>query len=136
VSNHAEHVIDIVRTVVNHDRLSSYSWDSFSLIVQVSPGKVQMNGYRYIGDAPAQPTNVGSRHLFEDFVRLREELVSADGEKWEIAILKVENESGRYSMDFVSPQDAGSWRVNPSTFWRVAEAAKPTSEDFSRGPRK
>ena len=88
-----------------------------------------MTAYRYAGDAPGKPTPLRATKL-ENFRDLQEATTPPDGDPWEIAIIKIDRDSGRGSVNFVYPAEADLWRVTPESAARIAEAARPTAADF------
>lgn len=125
-----DRVLELVRAVVNHPRLVDEPWDSYALIAQISEDKEQLNGYRYLGDSRPAPTIAGGDEVFDLFAALRENAPGPAGELWEVAVLRIERDSGRFSIDYHYGDEAAAWRVDPSTFQRIAEAARPRPEDF------
>ncbi len=105
-------------------------WDSFAVIVSITPAVSEMTAYRYAGEGPGKPTPVRATgfSLFRD---LQTATTGPDGETWEVCIIKVERDTKRGSVNFVYSPEADLWRATPETAQRIAENARPRPADFA-----
>ena len=122
--------IGIVAKVLREPDLVRDPWDTFALIALVTPELGQLNGFRYLGSAPPVPAGGDDVSLHEDLRRLQQATTGPRGEMWEVAVLRVEARSGRFSVDHLYPPDSADWHVSPATYRRIAEAARPRPEHF------
>jgi hypothetical protein len=104
-------------------------WDSFAVIVSITPAVSEMTSYRYSGDGPGKPTPVRATG-FQLFRDLQAATAGPDGETWEVCIIKVERDTKRGSVNFVYSPEAELWQVTPESAQRVAENARPRPADF------
>ena len=123
-------VVDLVRAVVNDPELASESWDTYALIGRLTPGVEQLNAFSYRGSGRPVPASEGGDSVFDLFIELQDLTADPQGERWEVAVLRIDRDSGRFAIDYHYGEDAAAWRVDPSTFQRIAEAARPRPEDF------
>jgi hypothetical protein len=120
----------LVHTLLEEQALvNDPDWDTFAAIAAVTSTVSEMTAYRYAGDAPGKPTRLRATKL-QNFRDLQEATTPPDGDPWEIAIIKIDRDSGRGSANFVYPAEADLWRVTPESAARIAEAARPTAADF------
>lgn len=104
-------------------------WDSFAVLVSITPGVAEMTAYRYTGDGPGKPTPVRDTG-FQLFRDLQEATSSADGKAWEICIIKIERDSRKGAVNFVYGDEAQLWKVTPENASRIAENLRPQPADF------
>ncbi len=105
-------------------------WDSFAVIVSITPAVSEMTAYRYAGEGPGKPTPVRATG-FQRFRDLQAATTGPDGATWEVCIIKVERDTKRGSVNFVYSPEAELWRVTPESAQRIAENARPRPADFA-----
>jgi hypothetical protein len=104
-------------------------WDTYSTVVEVTDYAVAASAFRYVVDRPPIPSPV-ARHLGA-FTRLRDSMGSEAPQPWSVCIVKIDRDTARATVNFVSPEHAGLWRIEPATYGRVAEALRPVAADFA-----
>ena len=89
-----------------------------------------MTAYRYTGDAAGRATPLRStkHQLFRD---LQDATKGPNDQTWEVCIVKIERDSARGSVNFVYPDEASIWRIDPADPRRLAENLRPRAEDFN-----
>jgi hypothetical protein len=103
-------------------------WDSYSTVVEVTDESVAASAFRYTTDGPPVPSPA-PRDLGA-FRRLRDSMVSEQSPPWAICILKIRRDTARSTLNFVYPDHASLWRIDPSSYRRIAEALRPVAADF------
>jgi hypothetical protein len=125
---------EAIRSSIVHDILElpalvdDPQWDAYSTVVEVSDDEVAASAFRYAADAPPIPSPA-PRDLGA-FRRLRDSMRSNAPQPWAVCIVKIDRDSARSMVNFVYPEAAGLWRVEPSTYGRIAEALRPVAADF------
>jgi hypothetical protein len=127
----AEILNSIVEALLHEPALvDDPEWDTFAAVASVMPEYIDLSAYRYSGESAGRPTPVDNTdlQLFRDLQHATE---GPGGETWEICIVKVERDSARGSVNFVYPDEADLWRVDPANPRRLAENLRPQPADFA-----
>jgi hypothetical protein len=98
-------------------------WDACPTVVEVTDDEVAASAVRYTADPPAVPSP--ARRDLGAFTRLRETTHSDAPQPWTVCIVRIDRDTVRTTVNFVYAEEAGLWRVDPSTYGRVAEALRP-----------
>ena len=115
----AEIVNSIVDSLLEEQALvDDPEWDSVAVVASVTPEYADMTAYRYTGDAAGRATPLRSTKGPND-------------QTWEVCIVKIERDSARGSVNFVYPDEASIWRIDPADPRRLAENLRPRAEDFN-----
>ncbi len=107
--------------------IADEQWDAYSTVVEVTEHAVAASAFRYTADRPPIPSPA-PRDLGA-FTRLRESMRSDAPRPWTVCIVRIDRDTARTTVNFVYPEEAGLWRVDPSTYGRVAEALRPGAAD-------
>jgi hypothetical protein len=109
-------------------------WDAYAAVVEVTDDAVAASAFRYAAHRPPIPSPM-PRDLAA-FTRLRDSMPSDPTERWVVCLVRIDRDTARSVVNFVYPAEAGLWRVDPSTYGRIAEALRPGAADFvgDRGP--
>jgi hypothetical protein len=127
----AEIVHSIVGSLLEEPALvDDPEWDTVAVVATVTPDYSGMTAYRYAGERAGRATPLrGTGHqLFRD---LQDATKGPDDQTWEVCIVKIERDSARGSVNFVYPDEAPIWRIDPADPTRLAENLRPRPEDFN-----
>lgn len=127
----AEIVNSIVGSLLEEQALiEDPEWDSLALVATVTPEYADMTAYRYTGDGAGKATPLrGTEHQL--FRELQEATKGPDDQTWQVCIVKIERDSARGSVNFVYPDEAPIWQIDPADPTRLAENLRPRPEDFN-----
>jgi hypothetical protein len=104
-------------------------WDAYSAVVEVTDDSVAASAFRYVDDGPPipspGPTDLGA------FRRLRASMAREEPQQWAVCILRLHRDTARWTVNFVSAENASRWQISPETYGRVAEALRPRAADFT-----
>jgi hypothetical protein len=103
-------------------------WDAYAAVVEVTDDVVAGSAFRYAADRPPIPSPA-PRDLAA-FTRLRDSMLSDANERWTVCVVRIDRDTARTTVNFVHPAEAGLWRVDPSSYARIAEALRPGAADF------
>ena len=127
----AEIVNSIVGSLLEERSLvDDPQWDSVAVLATVTPDYADLTAYRYAGGGAGQATLVSDtdHQLFRD---LQEATKGPDDQAWEVCILKIERDTARGAINFVYPDEAPIWQIDPADPTRLAENLRPRPEDFN-----
>jgi hypothetical protein len=118
----------IVAGILTLPELSDPEWDTYSLVAEVSDDAVGMTAYRYAESGPPVPTEgPDDDDLFWD---LRDATRGADGQAWDVVLIKIHRDTAQLVMNFVAGDAAEIWRVRPENMASLPESLRPRPEDF------
>ena len=118
----------IVAGILTLPELSDPEWDTYSLVAEVSDDAVGMTAYRYSESGPPVSTEgPDDDDLFWD---LRDATRGADGQAWDVVLIKIRRDTPELVMNFVAGDAAEIWRVRPENMASLPESLRPRPEDF------
>jgi hypothetical protein len=115
---------DIVHSLLEERILvDDPEWDTFAVLVSITPGVADMTAFRYRASGPGKPTPVRGTK-FDLFRRLQAETAAPDGTTWQVCIIRIDRNTRQANAEFVYAEDAERWRVTPASRDRIAEALR------------
>jgi hypothetical protein len=118
----------IVAGILASPELGDPDWDTYSLVAEVSDDVVRVTAYRYSGSGrPVPVEGPDDDDLFWD---LRDAMRGADGQAWDVVLVKIRRETAQLVMNFVAGDGAEIWRVRPENMASLPESLRPRPEDF------
>jgi hypothetical protein len=118
----------IVAGILTSPNLSDPEWDTYSLVAEVSDDAVRTTAYRYSESGPPVPTE-GPEDL-DLFWNLRDATRGADGQAWDVVLVKIHRDTAQLVMNFVAGDAAEIWRVRPENIASLPESLRPRPQDF------
>ena len=119
----------IAADILRSPELRDSEWDSYTLLAEVGDDVVTTTAYRYTDGGPPVATDPPEDDD-ENLWALRDATRGIDGQAWDVVLIKLERDTGRLVMNFVSGDAAEIWRIRPENVAHVAEALRPRPEDF------
>lgn len=116
----------IAQEILATPELGDTSWDTFSMVAEVTDDSVAITAYRYTESGP--PVSTPEPEVDDYLWDLRDLM----GGAWDVALVKIQRETGGLVLDFVSGADADRWRITPENMDGLPEAMRPRAEDFAR----
>jgi hypothetical protein len=119
----------IAADILRSPELSDPDWDTYTLLAEVSDEVVTTTAYRYTDGGPpvaTDPPEDDDDNLWD----LRDATRGIDGQAWDVVLIKLDRDTGRLVMNFVSGDAAEIWRIGPENVAHVSEALRPRPEDF------
>ena len=118
-------------------------WDAYVTVVELTDDTVAASAFRYTADRPPIPSpaprDLGAFTRLRDAMHAMHAMQSdASHHPWTVCIVHIDRDTARSTVDFVYPEEAERWRVDPSTYGRIAEALRRPEGGASRptgGPR-
>lgn len=118
----------IAHGILTLPELDEPDWDTFSLAAEVTDDYVAMTAYRYTQDGP--PVSTEEPEDDDPYWDLRELSRGADGQTWDVVLVKIHRDTANLVLAFLSGADADRWRITPANMEHLAEALRPRPEDF------
>ena len=119
----------IAGEILTMPALSDPEWDTYALAADVSDEATKLTAYRYTEAGPPVPTPYPM--AFDLFQELRERTQGSDGEKWDVAVVRIHRDTAQLVVNFVTGDAAEMWRINPANIDNLPELMRPRAEDFS-----
>jgi hypothetical protein len=119
----------IAREILTMPVLSDPEWDTYALAADVSDEATKLTAYRYPEAGPAVPTPYPM--AFDLFADLRERTQGDDGQKWDVAIVRIHRDTAQLVVNFVAGDAAAMWRISPENIDNLPELLRPRPEDFA-----
>lgn len=128
----AEIVNSIVGSLLGEQALvDDPEWDTVAVVATVRQESSGMTAYRYTGESAGRATPLRGTEQHQLFRDLQEATRGPDDRTWEVCIVKIERDSARGAFNFVYPDEAPIWRIDPADPTRLAENLRPRPEDFN-----
>jgi hypothetical protein len=109
--------------------LADPEWDTYALAADVSDEATKLTAYRYTEGGPPVPTPYPM--AFDLFQDLRERTRGNDGERWDIAVVRIHRDTAQLVVNFVAGDAAEMWRISPANIDNLPELLRPRPEDFA-----
>ena len=119
----------IAGEILTMPALSDPEWDTYALAADVSDEATKLTAYRYTEAGPPVPTPYPM--AFDLFRELRDRTQGNDGQKWDIAVVRIHRDTAQLVVNFVAGDAAEMWRINPANMDSLPELLRPRAEDFS-----
>jgi hypothetical protein len=119
---------EIAGDILQLPELSEPEWDTYSMVAEVSDDTCKVTAYRYTETGPPVSTDVPDND--DLFWELRDKTRGADGEAWDVLLVKIHRDTASLAMNFVSGESADMWRITPENMDLLPELLRPRREDF------
>lgn len=123
----------IVDDILALPELRDSEWDTYAVVAEVADDRCAMTAYRYT--ASGRPLPIDGPDNDDLFWELRDSTRSADGQTWDVVIVKVQRNNPRPSTTFLSGEAADRWRVDPVNIEHLAESLRPSPTTSSHDVR-
>lgn len=115
-------IAELGRTLARDARVADTPWVRYALIVRITDGKAQVNGFAYDDDGHARPATPRGREIHDVLQALREATRVPGKAPWGACVVRIERESGRIGVEFEYDHPE-AWDVTPQNAQRLAQQA-------------